>query len=560
MTARWRGRERSAAVQGRGLTLALTLALALLVPGETSAVERSSKVPTLYHKSRSFRIPFNIDAADRPRLKEVQLWVSEDSGYTWKTSSRTVPSRPSFTFRASRDAEYWFAVRTLDSRGRLFPGEDEKVEPSMKVIVDTTPPSLVLEPDARRGSLAAVRWEIRDEYLDLKSLVLEYQVEGGRDWRNLPIRRPALMGVQNWDAGTAEPLKVRASVSDKAGNVTESLITLAEGTPDNPGIAPNDAAEFSKPPPFSQISSGRAFPPGESPSRAMDASRGQDPFASVPSSEMTSPSPSQGGGSDAAPFDANDPFGSAGGGNGGGEPAPSPSTPPNAEGGAGSGPPLLLPSPRFPLQYAVEDAGPNGPATVELWVTQDGGRTWFRKGEDPDRTSPFPVDLGGEGTFGLRLVARAASGLGDSPPTMGDPPQLTVEVDSTRPDVALLPHVTGTGANLGKVALRWRAVDPHLGAKPVSLSWRAEPTGSPWQLIAKDLDNTGQYIWTVPATVPPRFLLRVDVVDTAGNRGYAESSEGSPIIVDRTRPRSRIIGLDPSARTGMGPGGARSLR
>ncbi|MBV8076449.1 MAG: hypothetical protein JO284_08630, partial [Planctomycetaceae bacterium] len=50
-----------------------------------------------------------------------------------------------------------------------------------------------------------------------------------------------------------------------------------------------------------------------------------------------------------------------------------------------------------------------------------------------------------------------------------------------------------------------------------------------------------------PLNVPPRFLIRVDVLDTAGNHGSAETPE--PIAIDRARPRSRILSLDP-IRTG----------
>ncbi len=117
---------------------------------------------------------------------------------------------------------------TID--GKVSPTLDATVEPNLKVVVDTFPPSLLLEPDGRRGSLASVRWEVKDENLDLKSLVLEYQVEGVGVWRRVPIRRPKLIGGQQWDAGTAEALKVRASVADKAGNVTEATIELPEGT------------------------------------------------------------------------------------------------------------------------------------------------------------------------------------------------------------------------------------------------------------------------------------------------------------------------------------------
>ena len=72
-------------------------------------------------------------------------------------------------------------------------------------------------------------------------------------------------------------------------------------------------------------------------------------------------------------------------------------------------------------------------------------------------------------------------------------------------------------------------------------------------------ENSGQFIWTVPATVPQRFHLKVEAVDSVGQRGAAETTEMGPIMVDRSRPRSRIIGLDPNARSGAGPS-ARPLR
>jgi hypothetical protein len=552
------GRERPAAVFGRGLPLALALAVVALVASPApspAAPARSSRATTLYHKSRSFRIPFNVDPADRPRLKEVQLYVSEDTGFNWKMVSRTSPDRPSFTFRASRDAEYWFSVRTLDSKGVLYPSDDEKPEPSMKVVVDTSPPTLVLEADGRRGSLAAVRWEVRDEHLDLKSLLLEYQVEGGRDWRTVPIRRPSLLGSESWDAGTAEPLKVRATVEDKAHNVTEQVISLSEGTPSNPSVAAGESAEFS-PPPVSQISSGPTFPARDAPARLpASSSPAADPFPFPPPDMLSSGPPSATPPTAPASPPAGgefDPFNGPGPGTASVAPGASQ---PAAEAGAPPAQPILVPSPRFPLQYAVEDAGPNGPATVELWVTDDGGQRWSRKGEDTDKVSPFPVDLGGEGTFGLRLVARAASGLGDTPPGSGDAPQMIVEVDSTPPAVTMLPALIGAGPHVGKVAIKWKATDVHLAAKPVVISWRpADQPGARWQPITEPIENSGQFNWVVPATIPPRFHLRVDVIDTAGNRGYAETSEGAPVVVDRTRPRSRIIGLDPRARGRAGAG------
>jgi hypothetical protein len=204
-------------------------------------------------------------------------------------------------------------------------------------------------------------------------------------------------------------------------------------------------------------------------------------------------------------------------------------------------------------------AGPNGPAIVELWVTRDGGRNWYRLGEDADRVSPFDVDLGGEGTYGLCLVARSASGLGDQPPVPGDPPQSWVEVDATQPVVQLYPPQIGTGPYAGKVAINWRANDLHLAQRPVTILWRPDQPGASWQPVVEGQEAMGQYIWTVPPSFPAKFHVRVEAADEAGHRGGAETTDAAPVIVDRSRPRSRIIGLDPNARAGDGPGG-RPLR
>jgi len=553
------------------------------------AAPRSSDgtpTPRIYHKARNFRIPFNLNAEGRDRVKELHLLVSEDMGYHWRAISKTFPDHPTFTFRSSHDGEYWFAVQTRTIDGKISPTLDATVEPNLKVVVDSFPPSLLLEPDGRRGSLAAVRWEVKDENLDLKSLVLEYQVEGAGVWRRVPIGRPKLIGGQQWDAGTAEALKVRASVADKAGNVTEAAVELPEGTSSPLDMDARDPSDESAPS-IAQISKG-AGPdilagPGFTPVN-QERARARRPAPASGRTNRTARSESQDDSSresrPATPDWNRDPVGSGvassvgavlipaegdlfatanRAGQGGGvetPPAggsaranPPPSAQPSGREGGGT---LLVSNPKFKLQYAVDDAGPNGPATVELWITQDGGRTWIRRGDDPDRVSPIDVDLGGEGTYGLCLVARSASGLGDQPPAPGDPPQSWVEVDSTPPVVQLQPPQVGTGANSGKVAIAWRASDLHLPPRSVSLSWRPDQPGAGWQTLAEGLENAGQYVWTVPATVPQRFHLKVEAVDSVGHHGTAETTDMGAIVVDRSRPRSRIIGLDPNARAGSG--------
>jgi hypothetical protein len=549
-----------------------------------------SDVPRVYHKGRNFRIPFNLNPESRERVKEFHLLISEDRGYHWKRSSKTFPDHPSFSVRTSHDGEYWFAVQTITLDGKFSPKLDDAVEPNMKVIVDTFPPSLVLEPDVRRGSTASVRWDVKDENLDLRSLILEYQVEGAGSWRRVPIKKPRVVGSQAWDAGTAEALKVRASVADKAGNVTEATIDLPEGSASQAELSA-DNQPATNPPLFdepsnagnSEIIAAPDFPPVDAgsgpserrkPAASVSRSRNRASGSVARSSRGARPVPARIAAADSEPVSPGseleagpgDLFAMSGVSQSVAAPANSPQaggavSPSQTVGGSamGAGGTLLVASPRFKLQYAVDDAGPNGPASVELWITQDGGRTWIRRSDDPDRASPIDVDLGGEGTFGISLVARSASGMGDQPPAPGDPPQSWVEVDSTPPVVQLYQPQVGTGNNSGKVAIAWRASDLHLPPRSVSLFWRADQPGAEWQLLADSQENVGSFIWALPPTIPPRFHLRVEAVDTVGHRGGAETTNIAPVMVDLSRPRSRIIGLDSNARAGIGPS-ARPLR
>lgn len=544
------------------LTLVSLACLSALAPRAPGAQAR--KIEPIYHNARAFKVPFVTNASIRNTLKEVRLYYSDDLGVTWKPAGKALPSDLSVTFRAPEDGEYWFAAVSIDLKGRMSPKSDAEVEPSMKVIVDTKPPTASLEPLPRRGATASVRWEVRDERLDLSSLSIEYQALGARDWRQVPIRKPALIGMETWNASTAEPVKVRLTVWDFAGNKKVETITLGDGTPRNPALSgPSDIPDASEPPPLGAFASKEAErqvsdtgppampnlandPPSfEEPPRLNPSPRNAAPampnLPDAPQAQAPVPPPQSAPPQNTQPAPAQNPAPA---------PAPAPAQPQ-------PGKPELIASPKFSLKYAVDDAGPNGPATVQLWVTQNGGQTWSQKAEDTDRQSPFDIDLGGEGTYGIRLVARSSSGQGDTPPAPGDQPHMLLEVDSTPPVVRLDPVKVENAPDGVKLTITWHATDVHLGPRCVMLTWRADEPGARWTTIAAGLDNTGQYLWNVPPQIPTKFHVRVDVMDSLGHRGWAESTENGPINIDRTRPKSRIIGLEPIG--GRGPS-ARPIR
>jgi len=93
------------------------------------------------------------------------------------------------------------------------------------------------------------------------------------------------------------------------------------------------------------------------------------------------------------------------------------------------------------------------------------------------------------------------------------------------------------------VTILWEANDKNLTARPIALSW-ARTAGGPWQPIVSQLENTGQYVWKLPAGVPPRIWVRVEAEDLAGNLAVAETPDAiSPApraVAADDRPQSEV--------------------
>ena len=504
-------------IQGLGwlrpITLSLGLGLALVAVAP--AAPPASPVQVVVYNRRSFLVPFNIPPGDIPRYKEIQLW-SATSGGDYQRVASTTPDRPFFNFTARTDGEFWFAVRTVDNQGRLFPSDNATIKPNMKVTIDTVKPVLEIVPRVRRGNLASIEWTATDEALDLETLAFDYQVDGSTEWVPIPLSRPSRSDIQSWDAGTSEPLKVRGVVADLAKNRQVVEVALPSGSaPEEMSPAPSEPLDANVPPAIGTFASNAASRP--------------------PSANSTGPRNRGGNPENAGAYD---PYSASASGSADrltANDARSTAAPEPAE------PPILIASPRFGLQYRVDDAGPNGPAVVELYVTSDGGRTWTNRGGDPDKTSPFAVDLGGEGRFGLKLVAKSAAEQGDRPPIAGEAPRTVVDVDSTAPVVTLdRPRLEGN-----RLVINWRANDAHPASRPVMISVRADTPDARWQIITPSpVENTGQYYWLVSNRCPPKIHVRVDVHDDLGNLGFAETSATDPVIVDRSKPKSRILGLE----------------
>jgi hypothetical protein len=198
---------------------------------------------------------------------------------------------------------------------------------------------------------------------------------------------------------------------------------------------------------------------------------------------------------------------------------------------------------RIQINYEVKDQTPAGLSRVELWCTQNGG-PWEHYSVASQQRTPYVVEVPSEGTYGFTLVAYNEAGHGLTPQP-DDLPQVSVVVDQTNPVVRLLGAKTDSSDPRGLV-IQWKATDANLAPRPVCLSWGRTANG-PWQPITSDLENTGRYVWKMPAGLPGTFHVRVEAADMAGNVGAAQTT--TPVVVQPPPPSIAIHTVEPNNRT-----------
>lgn len=208
----------------RKLALPLIL-LSLALAPSLDAQEMVNGI--LFSRFRQFQIPFQLGQNDQ-RLKQVQLFVSTDQGKSWQPAATAPPEQRKFRFITDRDGYFWFTVQTLTTDGQLFPPTLDNAQPSLKVIVDTQPPTVSLQALPPRGNDVGVSWEIRDENIDLAlpdSTRLEYRIAGSGNWVPLAINPAAKQHYFNPQTNGNVEVKLRAR--DRAGNVGEASTVVS---------------------------------------------------------------------------------------------------------------------------------------------------------------------------------------------------------------------------------------------------------------------------------------------------------------------------------------------
>ncbi len=177
-------------------------------------------------RQTAFGVPFSVSTDSGP-IREVQLHISQDKGVSWSLYSRQLPTAKEFPFRASRDGEYWFAVKTL---GSTIP--EKNLKPELVIAIDSGKPQLnvSLKTDSVGRVVVALRGG--DPNLDVDSLKIQYQSTSSWGqpavaWRSVQL--PKFIDGSGtmideeiaFHAQTSNvAINIRFSIADKAGNVT----------------------------------------------------------------------------------------------------------------------------------------------------------------------------------------------------------------------------------------------------------------------------------------------------------------------------------------------------
>jgi len=202
----------------------------------------------------------------------------------------------------------------------------------------------------------------------------------------------------------------------------------------------------------------------------------------------------------------------------------------------------IIGSNRFRLNYGIDSIDPSGVGKVVLWMTRDDGRTWKTWGTDPDRRSPFPVEVTEQGRYGFRIVVQSKDGLTGQGPSSGDDADIWIVVDTTAPLAQITSVPYGRGAEAGKLIINYRVADPLLTLRPITISYAANPAG-PWETIKEGVRNENRFAWKVSREVPEQIFLKIEAADRAGNIGTHVLSQS--VDVSGLVPRGTIHGVTP---------------
>ncbi|MBI3271310.1 MAG: hypothetical protein HYZ53_20105 [Planctomycetes bacterium] len=533
------------------------------------AIDASAPVACVKGLARRTPLPaIAYEAVDRGAagVAALELWIRPvrptptpaplPAGARWERGPDVEPGATEVDF-SPEDGTYDLYLYAEDKVGNATPRPDATTIPQATVLIDKHPPSLeILKPrpgDALRGgSEYKVAWKAADAHLLPESVRLEFSRDDGLNWEIL-ARGMGTAGETPWRVPAMDLARARLRLAafDQLGHRADSVVPLRfaiDASPPAVSVTVPRSSKLGRIPVHVQLAD--AGPAGVAGVAAWDLYATEDEGRSWTRSGRYT------GDDTSVVVEAPDGLygfaASAVDHAGNRSRPPDPGDAPRAVCRVDSKDPvlefrglaegtLLKAGVRPHVAWDVRDAGlPSRPVHFE--ISDDDGRS-FAPLRTPD-VSLGEADLALPARSGKYLLRVSAVDLAGNSVHL----ERALVLDGQCPHVSLASFDDSAPlAGGSERELRWEAADEHLGPNPVTLLFSRD-FGKTWTPLARDLPNTGRYAWRVPRIASQDCVVRVVVVDQAGNLGEAVSSSAFTILTQGLVPRA--LHTPPVNRTG----------
>ena len=212
----------------------LSVICVCLLAGGVAWLDVSAQEPAgaIFFQHRQFKIPFKNDQKSLG-VTQVRLYVSNDQGRSWQFTATAAPEEQHFRFSTPQDGNFWFAVQTVDAQGKSHPPATTDLKANLRVIVDSTPPSVQVQALPARGNVeVGVAWKVTDDGISDLSLpdawAWNIASPGAAAW--IPLAVPGSAPASSTGTRTPTPqIEVRVSARDRAGNAWRREKTTLRG-------------------------------------------------------------------------------------------------------------------------------------------------------------------------------------------------------------------------------------------------------------------------------------------------------------------------------------------
>jgi hypothetical protein len=156
-------------------------------------------------------------------LSEIRLYVkTANSG--WRLQEKGGQDLTRFSCKVTQDGEYWYTLALVDRAGRMTPADVNLEPPSQRVVVDTTPPVIQVEPGNSGGDFC-LRCTVQDANPDYATLKAVCTTNSG----DIPLETvPNQPGVFRIKGAEMMRYPVMVSVKDLAGNLGTKEVNVRE--------------------------------------------------------------------------------------------------------------------------------------------------------------------------------------------------------------------------------------------------------------------------------------------------------------------------------------------